>query len=70
MKSVLFRALLLAAVLVLCGTGLAAAGGDLFEYVILDDETVMITGYRGSETDLVFPETIEKDDPNWSNSST
>ena len=59
MKSVLFRALLLAAVLVLCGTGLAAAGGDLFEYVILDDETVMITGYRGSATDLVFPETID-----------
>ena len=34
MKSFLFHALLLAAVLVLCGTGLAETAGDPFEYVI------------------------------------
>ena len=59
MKSFLFHALLLAAVLVLCGTGLAETAGDPFEYVILDDDTAMITGYRGSEANLVFPETVD-----------
>lgn len=59
MKSVLLRILLLSAVLVLCGTALAAAGGDAFEYILLDDGTAMITGYRGSETNLVLPESVE-----------
>ena len=59
MKSFLLRILLLAAALALCSTGLAEAGGDLFEYTVLDDGTAMITGYKGSETDLVIPETIE-----------
>lgn len=60
MKSFLFHLLLLAAILILCcSSALAVADGDLFEYVILDDETAMITGYKGSEVNLVFPETIE-----------
>ena len=60
MKSVLFHVLLLlAALIVLCSTGLAEDGNDLFEYKLLDNDTVMITGYKGSETNLVFPDAID-----------
>ena len=35
-----------------------ALSDGLFEYTVLEDGNAMITGYRGSETDLVIPETV------------
>ena len=42
----------------LCGGAFADSGG-LFEYRTLEDGSVMITGYKGSDADLVFPETLD-----------
>lgn len=39
-------------------TASAAASGN-FEYEILDDGTISITKYHGSETDLAIPETLD-----------
>ncbi len=52
---ILFAALCLA--LLLCA-GASAESDGLFEYTVLEDGNAMITGYRGSETDLVIPETV------------
>ena len=53
---ILFTALCL--VLLLCA-GASAESGGLFEYTVLEDGSAMITGYKGSDTDLVFPETVD-----------
>ena len=34
-------------------------GEDGFEYIIYDDDTVEVTGYKGTDTDLVIPSEIE-----------
>lgn len=60
MTSRLFRipVLFTAALLILCIAAFAEAG-SLFDCRLLDDGSVMITGYRGSDPELVFPETID-----------
>lgn len=59
MRSGLYRgiAVLLAVMMILGGFSFAAAD-DLFDVLPLDDGSVMITGYKGSESDLVLPEKI------------
>ena len=54
-----FRALslFLTVLVILCGAA-SAESGELFDYRILEDGSAMITGYRGSGTDLVIPETV------------
>ena len=61
MKSVLFRMLgfLLAAALLVCGAGVAAAEENLFEYRVLEDGTAMLTGYKGSGADLILPASVD-----------
>ncbi len=61
MKSALVKvlAILLAALLPVCGASCEGQDGDLYICRLLDNGSVMITGYRGTETDLVFPETID-----------
>ena len=51
----LFAALVL---LVAMCAGASAESGEDFDYRVLDDGSVMITGYKGSDADLVIPETI------------
>ena len=60
MKSALVKvlAILLAALLPVCGASCEGQDGDLYICRLLDNGSVMITGYRGTEADLVFPETI------------
>ncbi len=50
-------ALLLAALLTQGCAAFAEPGGDPFEYRLLEDGSAMITGYKGSDPDPVFPET-------------
>ncbi len=61
MKHGLFRpaAFFLAALLFLNCAAFAESGADLFSWKLLDDGSAMITGYKGSGTDLFLPETIE-----------
>ena len=46
------------AVMTLLAGAAFAESGDLFEYTVLDDGNAMITAYKGSGPELVFPETI------------
>lgn len=39
--------------------GISGGSGWDYDYKVLDDGTAMITGYRGSDADPVFPETID-----------
>ena len=50
--------IILAAITILSGAGLAEAQND-FTYSLLEDGSAVITGYRGTEPDLVFPEVID-----------
>ena len=55
-----FAVILSAAVLLCTLCGGASAGSDrLFAYRTLEDGSVTITGYKGSDTDLVLPETLD-----------
>lgn len=47
------------AALLLLGSAAADPAGGLFAFDVLEDGSAVITGYRGPETDLVLPETIE-----------
>ena len=60
MRTGLYRIVcfILTAAMILGGDTIAETGMD-FEYVLLDDRTVMITGYNGSGPELVFPETLD-----------
>ena len=61
MKSGLIH-ILSAAVAVLMLFGCFSAMGEsaeLFEYRIQDNGSILITGYRGTDTELVIPETID-----------
>ena len=55
-----FRAMIifLAVLLFLSGVSFAE-GGSGFDYRVLDDGNAMITGYRGSGPEIVFPESID-----------
>lgn len=63
MRSGSFRTLtlFLIAILILCGMASVSADSveDVFDYRITDDGSAVITGYKGSAKELVFPETIE-----------
>ena len=60
MRSGLYRGLiaLLAVMMILSGFSFAAAD-SMFDYMLLNDGSVMITAYKGSESSLVIPEKIE-----------
>ena len=48
-------ALLLAVLLIQGCAAFAESGGDAFEYRLLEDGSAVITGYKGSDRDPVFP---------------
>ena len=53
--------IIVVALLAICGMAVsgALADGSDYRYEILPDETVMLTGYIGTETNLILPETID-----------
>ena len=60
MMSRLFRIPVLFLVVLFVLSGADAAGsGSGYEYRIREDGSAVITGYRGSDADLVFPESID-----------